>query len=762
MKISLFPWCSGVTVLMLLALPAVHAQFVFTTNNGAITITGYDGPGGVVVIPDSTNGYSVTGIGDYAFEDCTNLTSITIPNSVAGIGDGPFLGCSSLTNISVAAGSPSYSSLNGVLFDFWQGTLISFPAGLKNGTYTIPYSATNIAEYAFANCSSLTNMFVAASNVGEAAFIGCTGLISVTVTNQIEGPESHSPISVGEAAFIGCSSLNQVFIAGTVTSIGGFAFAFCTNLTTAYFESNAPPNDGTAFYSDPDAVVYYLSGTTGWGGTFGGVPAVEETAEFEFEYTTNDDSLAITGYLGPLGPVAIPSTIDGYTVTSIGSQAFQGNRRVTSLTISNNVTSIGDYAFAYCPNLTSAYILSNAPPDDGTAFYGDSNAVVYYEVGTIGWGPTFGGAPTEVVTPASDFEYEMYNGSITILYYNGSDGTVGIPPFINGYPVTDLGDAPQQWGNVTNIVIPGSVASIGVNTFAQCYSLASVTIENGVTNIDGSAFYECTGLTSITIPKSLTSIGEDAFVRCTSLTGIAIPDTVTSIGEDAFGGCGLTSIIIPSSVTSIGAAPLGGCYSLTNISVDADNRFYSSLNGVLFDKSCKTLVQYPPGLKSGSYTIPNSVTSIAYQAFGECTNLTSIVIPGSVTNVAAFAFIFCASLKSAYFEGNASPDLGNAFSGDPATVYYLPGTTGWGATFGGVPTALWNPQATTFTTAGGQIGFNITGPTNATIVVEACTNLVNPVWLPVSTTTLSGSGTSSFSDPQSANYPNCYYRFSAP
>jgi hypothetical protein len=75
---------------------------------------------------------------------------------------------------------------------------------------------------------------------------------------------------------------------------------------------------------------------------------------------------------------------------------------------------------------------------------------------------------------------------------------------------------------------------------------------------------------------------------------------------------------------------------------------------------------------------------------------------------------------------------------------------------------LWNPQATAFSTAGGQFSFNIAGPTNLAIVVEACTNLANPVWLPMSTNTLSASGVASFSDPQRANYPKRYYRFSAP
>jgi hypothetical protein len=196
------------------------------------------------------------------------------------------------------------------------------------------------------------------------------------------------------------------------------------------------------------------------------------------------------------------------------------------------------------------------------------------------------------------------------------------------------------------------------------------------------------------------------------------------------------------------------------------------------------LIQFPGGL-GGSYTIPNSVTSIAVEAFYYCTNLASVTIPNSVTsignfafedchrltsvtipnslaNIGSYAFRGCFSLTSTYFLGNAPPGNGraNAFRGDPATVYYLPGTTGWGSTFGSVPAVLWNPQANTFSFTGGQFGFNLTGPANAVIVVEACTNLSHPVWLPVSTNTLSGLGTSAFSDP--TGYPMRYYRFRSP
>jgi hypothetical protein len=212
--------------------------------------------------------------------------------------------------------------------------------------------------------------------------------------------------------------------------------------------------------------------------------------------------------------------------------------------------------------------------------------------------------------------------------------------------------------------------------------------------------------------------------------------------------------------------------------------FYSSANGVLFDKSQTTLIQFPGG-QGGGYAIPQTVTNIGPEAFDGCANLTSVaipdsvvtiggnafyfctgltslIIPASVSNVESSAFFNCSSLKSAYFQGNAPNDTGDAFTLDNNIVYYLPGTAGWGSTFGGNPTELWNPQATTFIITSGHFGFAINGPANTAIVVVACTNLANPVWLPVTTNTLSASGASSFSDLLSSNYPARFYRFRSP
>jgi hypothetical protein len=351
------------------------------------------------------------------------------------------------------------------------------------------------------------------------------------------------------------------------------------------------------------------------------------------------------------------------------------------------------------------------------------------------------------------------DGSANIVAYAGPPWVVTIPTNINGLTVTTIGDyAFIDCFSLGSVTIPNSVTSIGVQAFYGCTSLTSVTIGNSVTSIGDLAFYECTSLTSVILPNSVTSIGDDLFIYCYSLTNVTLPNSVTNIGDKAFYECtSLTSVTIGNSVTSIGEYAFDNCTSLTSVTIP------SSVTSFGFEAfaDCSGLT---------SVTIPNSVTSIGDYAFYDCHNLTNLTILNGVTSIGYAAFNGCTSLTGVHFTGNSPSPTNDStvFARDPATVYYLPGTTGWGAFFDGLPTAPWflpNPVILNmepgFGLQPGGFGFTISWATNASVVVEAATNLANPVWIPVSINPLTG-GTNYFSDPQWTNYSARYYRLQMP
>ena len=375
-------------------------------------------------------------------------------------------------------------------------------------------------------------------------------------------------------------------------------------------------------------------------------------------YNKNSDGKSVTvtyqkssspRYYTLSGDVTIPASVTysgkTYSVTSIGYGAFSGCSGLTSVTIPNSVTSIGDFAFSGCRGLTSVNISDIAKWC--AIKFGDYDANPLY--------------------------YAHH------LYLNGSE--------------------------VTDLIIPNSVTSIGSSAFEYCRCLTSVTIPNSVTSIGESAFSGCSGLTSIKvesgnsvydsrencnaiietatntlisgckitiIPNSVTSIGGSAFRGC-GLTSVTIPNSVTSIGNSAFRGCGLTSVTIPNSVTKIGYGAFYGCSGLTSVvwnpknfsdfvSLEADEyrnysrytTFYSPFEDLTSIKSFtfgREVEKIPAGLCHGltgltSVTIGNSVTSIGDYAFSGCSGLTSVTIPNSVTDIGGYAFSGCSGLTS--------------------------------------------------------------------------------------------------------------------
>ena len=175
--------------------------------------------------------------------------------------------------------------------------------------------------------------------------------------------------------------------------------------------------------------------------------------------------------------------------------------------------------------------------------------------------------------------------------------------------------------------------------------------------------------TDIVIPATynglpVTTINDYVFNYCSSLTSITIPDSVTTIGEAAFYGCSsLTSMTIPDSVTTIGDRAFARCSNLTSITVDTNNQYYKSIDGNLYTKDGKTLVQYAIGKTDSSFTIPDSVASIGDSAFSNCSSLTSITTPDNVTSIGYQAFSGCSSLTSITIPDSVTSIGYQAFSG---------------------------------------------------------------------------------------------------
>ena len=318
-----------------------------------------------------------------------------------------------------------------------------------------------------------------------------------------------------------------------------------------------------------------------------------------------DEATVASGDTKYNGDVVIPTSVtyEGktYSLTSIGVGAFRNCYGLTSVTFSNSVTSIRSEAFSGCSGLRSVTI-GNSVTDIGyQAFYSCSGL-------------------TSVTIPASVTDI----GGQAFAYCSG----------LKSVHITDL----AAWCKISFLTRDSNPLSYAKHLFLNGEEMTDLVIPNSVTSIGWYAFWGYSDLTSLTIPSSVTSIGAYAFENCRGLTSLTIPNSVTDIGYYAFSGCsGLTSLTIPNSVTAIGYLAFQGCSGLTSISVENGNTVYDSRD------NCNAIVETANNsLIAGckNTVIPNSVTSIGDYAFYGC-SLTSMTIPNSVTSIGDYAFSGC-------------------------------------------------------------------------------------------------------------------------
>jgi hypothetical protein len=411
----------------------------------------------------------VTGIGSYAFNNCNNLTNVTIGSCITNIGDYAFSGCGSLTNITFLGDAPALGA------DVFAG------AGFDATAYYLPGASgwdTNFGGLPAGMVTAATlDGFEYATYRDHVKIVGYNGSGgAVTVPDTI----NNYPVSAIDGIIDDPADGPWVMtIPNSITNIADNSFTNCNNLTNITFLGNAPTLGTNVFNGiAPGATVYYYSGTTGWGATYGGLPASELDGAFIYQ-ANPDGSLTVTSLIAnDLGPALnIPPFVysqPAQSVTGIGDGAFSGLTNLIYVLVPGNVTNIGDEAFSGCVNLTNITFLGDAPAVGTGVFMNvGSGATVYYLPGTSGWDTTLGGLAAEMITTTSDgFGFAINDDETT--NYTGAGGAITIPDAIYGHPVSIIDD-PNDGVGVTCVTVPASIVSIGDNSFNNFGNLTNIT-----------------------------------------------------------------------------------------------------------------------------------------------------------------------------------------------------------------------------------------------------------------------------------------------
>ena len=609
----------------------------------------------------------ITSIGQYAFYDCTLLTSIVIPDSVTGIGDFVFHNCSSLTSINIPDGVTNIGKL--AFYNCSNLTSINMPDSVTSigdmvfsncsslTSINMPDSVTSIGNYAFYNCSSLTSITIpdGVTRIADLAFWYCSSLTSITIPDSVT--------SIGDYTFNNCSSLTSINIPDSVTSIGSYAFGDCTNLTNIRIPSKLSVIEPYTFFDcySLNYVVIPASVTAIRDGAFENCISLydvqilgehTEVDEWAFSncpidvvesysgtwknlsWTLSEDGVLRISGNGGMGQLnrndawlsmraKIRSVIIDDGVTDIGESAFDECVFLENVMIGDTINSINYCAFSDCSCLKSVKIPASVHYIDSYAFAGCSDLF-------------------SIMVEGNNIDYASEDGILyskdkktLILCPHGKDGTVEIPESVE----TIAQGAFSNASNINRIVIPASVnniekpsefAGMNVQISIDSANQAYVIRDNVLYNKQMTKLIYCLdrGAAHIDIPESVTEIGAMACYNLYNLSEISLPHGLLSIGDEAFEACySLQSVVIPDSVTSIGFAAFFDNNSLTSV------------------------------------TLPNGITEIEDETF-DCCNLSEIVIPDSVRRVGFYAFANNPSLTRVVLPNNVV-SFGGAFENTP-------------------------------------------------------------------------------------------------
>lgn len=604
---------------MLLCLVFPTETLAVSFNIDGINYVSYDGKtasvtyvigkqySGDVVIPENFiyQGvtYTVTSIGEHAFNNDINLSSVEMPNSISSIGRNAFSGsaissiiipcgvmeigenafsdCVSLKSIEMCTTNAhiDYTAFSGCVnlkSLAWNATyMYDFSKWFSDSpveSFVLGDKVVSVVENAFDAWPNLISIVVDVNNTIFDSRDDCNAIIESSSNTLKMGCQNtvipNSITSIGNKAFSNCSGLTSIEIPKSIKSIGSEAFSGCRSLKQIRWNSEnceSLPSKGV-FYDCPiESFVF--------GGSVRSIPSY------------------CCSKISTLTSVEIPNG-----VVSIGNSAFNGCSKITSILIPSSIMSIGVDAFGQCFGVESLVV-----DRDNTIYDSrdDCNAVIETKSNTI-----ISGCKNTVIPE-----------SITVIGENAFGGCTGM----------------------THVELPNSLISIGRGAFSGCTGLDNIIFHNSLESIGEYAFIGCTGITRVELPNSLISIGGFAFEGCTGLDNIIFPNNLESIGMYAFRGCtGMIHVELPKGVKNIGISAFSGCKSLKSVIWNIINCEYDENLSYVFFDDCPI----------ESFVFGEEVQFIPPLCCHMLSNLTTIEIPTSVKRIGRYAFAFCAELKS--------------------------------------------------------------------------------------------------------------------
>lgn len=465
---------------------------------------------------------------------------------------------------------------------------------------------------------------------------------SIEIPDEIDGSKV---TSIGISAFENCTEIKKIILPDTLKAI--MARAFCNSgLTEINFPSSLNEIDPEAFRGCKDLRIIDLSKATDLkyisSEAFSDCTSltrvifpqyVECISAYAFSGCTK-----LTDVLFPHRVEAIlPYAFSGCTgikqldlpeeMKGIYENAFEGCTGISKLVIPENIEYVEKNAFKDCTSIKDVVIKSLRIRYDLIEF-SDDMTLYAYSNSTAYKSAKENKIKCELLDEnKEDFMYTQSEDHITINSYAGKNDSVEIPQTINGLPVTEINESAFRSSHIKQIIIPDSVKVIGTSAFEDCYFLNSVKLPDGLSELEENVFWGCVSLEKIEIPSSVIRINSTAFDLCSGLKELNIPENIEQLGEDS-------------------KNMFSRCSSLTSITVDKNNKYFCSVDGILYNKDKTTLISYPCGKTQQSFEVPECVTKIGTLAIVNCLDLENVKICGNCMSFGYNAILDCLHLVS--------------------------------------------------------------------------------------------------------------------